>query len=158
MVRVRRLVTVPLAVVALLAGMAVPAEAMEPPAPPAGSAVIQREITLGIEVSPGSIAWLVYSGNRVITLAAGKYFWRDQFYWDHYENVWREKDRDIDLAAGEYQWNCRVMHVSHTELIARYTSYCFLYREETGSYAYTPTLDFNLDDGYVTWRSVLVRK
>ena len=150
----RRTVSFAMAVAtfATVAGLASPAQASVPPPYP-GGAHIQRTILLESTAAPGSVAWIIPTGSRSIVLAKGRYRWSNEFYdapWGNFDVA-----RDIDLAAGEYWWNCRVHHKDSYW----YATYCYLYRVANGGYAYLPlskqTL-FHIDGRFnMTWRSQL---
>jgi hypothetical protein len=65
-------------------------------------------------------------------------------------------ERTIDLASGQYTWNCSVSFDSGT--VSTYWSDCYLYRVATGDSAWTT--DLRVDARYgatFTWRSQLIR-
>lgn len=142
---------------ATVTGLASPAQASVPAPNPAG-AHIQRTIELHSAAPPGSVAWIVQPGSRSIILAKGRYKWTNEFYGDPGGPF--ILDRTIDLAAGEYWWNCRVHHRDDYW----YATHCYLYRVATGGYAYNPYTAPSGQDRFhingrinMTWRSQLVR-
>jgi hypothetical protein len=120
----------------------------------AAGASIGRRIFLAADPRPLVGSAKILPTDRRINLAADTYSWRHVFREDRNEQGTGviQNGRTIDLAAGWYHWNCDVFPESDTSL--RYLSHCWLRRESTGTYAYTPTLPL-FTWGYDRWNGIL---
>lgn len=141
-----------LASVMISIGFSSPARAAPPPPDPSGAHIV-REIFLERYADDNAFAWLLPRSARSIILDSGRYRWLNEFYRD--DGTRFRNERTIDLASGQYTWNCSVAFDSDT--VSKYWSHCYLYRVATGDSAWTP--DLRVDARYgadFTWRSQLI--
>jgi hypothetical protein len=149
--KIRRAAAGVLVAVALLVAAANPAAAAPPPPNPAGAFIQRPEMYLGDGGNPNTWAWMIPVGSRSIVLAKARYSWSNEFYSLQTDRA-LSNFREINLAAGEYYWNCYIYGATY----AIYKSYCYLYHVQTGGYVYTDRLDVNAFASY-QWRSQLIK-